>query len=95
MKRSLSDSPTPPPSTPKKTKAKNSAAQPATPTTTGSTWTNERKAVLARICIETAYKNMDWDKLAAETGMTEAQCKNQLTPGRNNLRKTVLDLFGK
>ncbi|WVQ97187.1 hypothetical protein IAU59_004297 [Kwoniella sp. CBS 9459] len=98
MKRSTSTSPTPPPpSTPKKSKAKNthSAAQPATPTAPGLTWTNEKKAVLARICIETAYKHMDWSRLAAETGMIESQCKNQLTTGRNNFRKTISDLFGK
>ncbi|WVF70828.1 hypothetical protein IAT40_005622 [Kwoniella sp. CBS 6097] len=95
MKRSLSDSPTPPPTTPKKSKNKSSAAQPSTPTTPGSTWTNDKKAVLAKICIETAYKHMDWGKLAAATGITQTQCKNQLTPGRNNFRKTISELFGK
>ncbi|KAK8865779.1 hypothetical protein IAR55_000926 [Kwoniella newhampshirensis] len=101
IKRSRSFSPTPPPTTPNKSKStptkkdKISASSSPNRSASGSAWTNDRKAILVNRCTQTAYKHMDWAKLVAETGMTEDQCKNQLTPGRSNIRKTVSELFGK
>ncbi|OCF55557.1 hypothetical protein L486_07041 [Kwoniella mangroviensis CBS 10435] len=105
VKRSLSSSPTPspspsPPITPKKPKAKKGInttsppkQSPRTKSTTQSSWTNEKENAFIKRLVETGYKNMDWKSLAEETQMTEEQCKNQLTPGRSNLRKTILDMF--
>ncbi|WWC99584.1 hypothetical protein V866_006488 [Kwoniella sp. B9012] len=105
IKRSLSSSPTSTPSpsapiTPKKPKAKNGInttstpkQSPSTKSTAQSSWTNEKKNAFIKRLVETGYKNMDWKSLAEETQMTEEQCKNQLTPGRSNLRRTILEMF--
>ncbi|WWD18038.1 hypothetical protein CI109_102485 [Kwoniella shandongensis] len=102
IKRSYSSSPTPTPSTtPKKFKStpyktkKTPPSTPGSPTKASSNWTNEKKAILVKKCMDTAYKTMDWAELAAETGMTKDQCKDQMKPGRSNVRKLVSELFTK
>ncbi|EIW72652.1 hypothetical protein M231_06552 [Tremella mesenterica] len=83
-----------PPQTPSKKSKKAPGGTPkvkASPNSGG--WDNEAKAALVRRLVETGYKNMDWGALASETGMTESQCKNQLTPGRNNIRKVLSETF--
>ncbi|WRT64047.1 uncharacterized protein IL334_000975 [Kwoniella shivajii] len=94
IKRSSSySSASSPPSTPKKPKTKATPHKsPRAPTSAGG-WTNDKKSMVMKRLFETGYKNMDWTKLAQETGMTGEQCKNQLTPGRNNLRKVILEMF--
>ncbi|WWC66445.1 uncharacterized protein I206_100347 [Kwoniella pini CBS 10737] len=58
-----------------------------------SNWTNEKKLKCLEIIWDIGYKNMNWDLLCKETNLTEKQLKNQLSNGRVNLRKTVLEMF--
>ncbi|WWC58536.1 uncharacterized protein I303_101079 [Kwoniella dejecticola CBS 10117] len=105
IKRSPSTSPSPSPPPPASTnpstsKEQKSPKKPRTntkttsfPTSTSGSWTNERKTLFVNRLMETGYKNMDWKSLAEETQMTVEQCKNQMTPGRSNLRKTISEMF--
>ncbi|WVW82192.1 hypothetical protein I302_104198 [Kwoniella bestiolae CBS 10118] len=95
IKRSLSSSPSPPltPKKPKPTKSSITATTPKKSPSASSSWTNEKKSAFVKRLVETGYKSMDWRLLAEETQTTEEQCKNQLKPGRSNLRKTLLEMF--